>query len=30
VIFCSLLVYFVLPDTKKTSVLDREAMEVLE
>jgi MHS family alpha-ketoglutarate permease-like MFS transporter len=30
VIFCSLLVYFFLPDTKKTSVLDREAMEVLE
>ena len=30
VIFCSLLVYFFLPDTKKTSVLDREAMEALE
>lgn len=30
VIFCSLLVYFFLPDTRKTSVLDREAMEVLE
>jgi MHS family alpha-ketoglutarate permease-like MFS transporter len=30
VIFCSLLVYYFLPDTKATSVLDREAMEVLE
>ena len=25
VIFCSLLVYYFLPDTKKTSLLDREA-----
>jgi MHS family alpha-ketoglutarate permease-like MFS transporter len=30
VIFCSLLVYFFLPDTKKTSLLDREAMDALE
>jgi len=27
VIFCSLLVYYFLPDTKKTSLLDREAQE---
>jgi MFS transporter, MHS family, alpha-ketoglutarate permease len=30
IIFCSLLVYFFLPDTKATSKLDSEAMEVLE
>jgi MHS family alpha-ketoglutarate permease-like MFS transporter len=30
VIFCSLLVYFFLPDTKRTSLLDREAMAELE
>jgi MFS transporter, MHS family, alpha-ketoglutarate permease len=27
VIFCSLLVYFFLPDTKKTSMLDRESAD---
>ena len=30
VIFCSLLVYYFLPDTKKTSLLDAEAMAELE
>jgi MHS family alpha-ketoglutarate permease-like MFS transporter len=30
VIFCSALVYFFLPDTKQTSVLDREATAALE
>ncbi|PPQ37719.1 MFS transporter, MHS family, alpha-ketoglutarate permease [Rhodoblastus acidophilus] len=30
VICCSLLVYFFVPDTKKTSMLDREAMAELE
>jgi MHS family alpha-ketoglutarate permease-like MFS transporter len=30
IIACSLLVYFFLPDTKKTSMLDREALEALE